>query len=109
MNIDHRITLQACLQATRPGASNAVANLLSFEIQSSTEWRFIEQFKPNLFVDIDKTLQIKQDAMAAYDTETKPYPFPRSSEGIKAHAMVRGMQAGVTHAEAFQVIRSIVS
>lgn len=107
-NIDHRITFQACLQATRPGANNTIANVLSFEVQSSTEWRFVDQFKPNLFVDISDTVQQKVDAMAAYDTEVKPYPFPRSADGIKAFAMVRGMQAGVAHAEAFQIIRSIV-
>lgn len=107
-NMDHRLTLQACLQATRPGANNAVANLLSFEVQSSTEWRFTDQFRPGVFVDIGATLETKLQAMAAYESEVRPYPFPRSREGITAQAMVRGMQAGIEYAEAFQLVRSII-
>ena len=106
-NNDHKLTFQATLQATRPGALNSVATVLSFEILSSTEWAFIETFKPNYFVSIEAEIEAKLNAMAKYKTETKPFPFPRSSEGIRALAMLRGAQAGVKFAEAFQVVRSI--
>ena len=39
------------------------------------------------------------------ESEIKKYPFPRSLEGIKVLAMMRGMQAGFKYAEAFNIIR----
>lgn len=106
-NNDHKVAFQATLQATRPGALNNVSTVISFEILSSTEWAFVETFKPNYFVSIEAEIEAKLDAMAKYTTETRPFPFPRSAEGIRALAMLRGTQAGVKFAEAFQVVRSI--
>ena len=108
-NNDHRITFQAALQATRPGALNHVASVLSYEVLTSTEWRFVESFLPNYFVSIEDEIEAKVDAMAAYTTETKPFPFPRSAENIRALAMLRGAQAGVSFAEAFHVVRGILA
>ena len=108
-NNDHGIAFQATLQASRPGALNHVANVLSYEVPTSTEWRFTETFTPNYFIGIEDEIDAKIKAMAAYGSEQKPYPFPRSAEGLRALAMVRGMQAGIPYAEAFQVIRGILS
>jgi LmbE family N-acetylglucosaminyl deacetylase len=109
-NNDHRIAFQATLQATRPGALNKVASLLSFETPSSTEWRFVESFQPNYFVSIgEEDLETKLTAMKFYASETKPFPFPRSQEAIRAHAMVRGAQAGLPFAEAFHIVRGIAA
>lgn len=107
-NQDHRIVFQATLQATRPGALNKVASFLSFEIPSSTDWRFVEAFRPNYFVSIDEeALNTKLSAMKLYASEMKPYPSARSPEAIRALAMVRGAQAGLPFAEAFQIVRGI--
>ncbi len=106
-NNDHGITFQATLQATRPGALNHVENVLSYEVPTSTEWRFTEAFTPNYLVGIEDEMEAKVKAMAAYTSEQKPYPFPRSAEGLRTLAKVRGMQAGLPYAEAFQVIRAI--
>jgi LmbE family N-acetylglucosaminyl deacetylase len=107
-NNDHCLTFQAVLQATRPGAQNKVATVLSFEIPSSSEWRFTQSFVPNVFIDIDRTIQTKISAFALYKSETKDYPFPRSDEGLEVFAKMRGMQSGCRHAEAFVLIRSII-
>mgnify|MGYP001336083408 CR=1 FL=1 len=107
-NVDHRITFQAALQATRPGAQNFVPNLLSFEVPSSTEWRFTEQFAPNLFIGIEDELERKLAAFEMYATEIRPYPFPRSVEGLRSISRVRGMQAGLPYAEAFVIVRSLI-
>ena len=107
-NNDHRLVFQAVLQATRPGAQNIVDNVLSFEILSSTEWRFTEGFKPNYFVNIEFEIKNKINAFSKFITEQKPFPFPRSSEGIKILSKYRGMQAAVQNAEAFFIVRSIV-
>jgi len=107
-NNDHRIVCRASIMATRPGAQNRVARLLSYEVLSSSEWAFGEPFVPTSFEQIEEQdLALKWQALAAYETEVKDYPFPRSEQGVRALAMSRGMQAGVPLAEAFGLIREI--
>jgi LmbE family N-acetylglucosaminyl deacetylase len=105
-NNDHRIVFRATIMATRPGTHNRVARLLSYEVLSSSEWAFSEAFSPNIFEQIEEQdLNNKWQALAAYETEVKDFPFPRSDQGLRAQAMSRGMQAGVPLAEAFYLIR----
>ncbi len=40
-----------------------------------------------------------------YESEIQKPPFPRSEEAIKALAVLRGSEAGFTHAEAFYSIK----
>ena len=106
VNNDHRIVSRATIMATRPGALNQVSRLMSYEVLSSSEWSFGEPFSPNIFEQIEEQdLKIKWQALSAYQTEVKSYPFPRSEEGIRIQAMSRGMQAGIPLAEAFHLIR----
>lgn len=106
VNNDHRIVCRATVMATRPGAQNRVARLLSYEVLSSSEWSFGEAFAPTSFEEIEEPdLTLKCQALTAYETEMKEYPFPRSEQGARVQAMKRGMQAGVPLAEAFQLIR----
>jgi LmbE family N-acetylglucosaminyl deacetylase len=105
-NNDHRVVYRATIMATRPGAQNRVARLLSYEVLSSSEWSFGEAFAPTSFEQIEEAdLALKWRSLIAYDTEMKTYPFPRSEQGVRAQAMSRGMQAGVPLAEAFYLIR----
>jgi LmbE family N-acetylglucosaminyl deacetylase len=105
-NNDHRIVCRATIMATRPSAQNRVARVLSYEVLSSSEWAFSESFVPNCFEHIEEQdLNLKWQALSAYETEVKAYPFPRSEPGVRALAMSRGMQAGVSLAEAFYMIR----
>ena len=106
---DHVRVLQATLQATRPGALNLVKNVYSFEVLSSTEWRFLEPFKPNVFFRLEKRhVDLKIRAFSKYISEAKAFPFPRSAESIETLAKLRGMQIGCKYAEAFSVIREIL-
>lgn len=105
---DHKIVFQATLQATRPGALNRVATILSYEVLSSSEWTFVDGFLPNYFVPIADEIDAKLNAIAAYASEIKPFPFPRSAEAVRALAMLRGSQAGELYAEAFHIVRSIM-
>ena len=108
LNIDHRTTFHAVLTATRPGAG--VTDLYCFEIPSATEWAFqrIEPiFRPNVFVDITETIEVKLEAMATYVDEMRPYPHPRSVRAMKAISERWGSVAGLDHAEAFELVRSI--
>jgi LmbE family N-acetylglucosaminyl deacetylase len=104
---DHKITYRAVLQATRP-VGKIVKNLLSFEILSSTEWNYIEAFKPNILVDITSTINEKINAMHCYSTEQPKYPHPRSDQVIRSLATMRGSQSGVEYAEGFKIIRSFL-
>jgi LmbE family N-acetylglucosaminyl deacetylase len=105
-NNDHRIVFRATIMATRPGTQNRVTRLLSYEVLSSSEWAFGEAFSPTSFEQIEEQdLTKKWQALAAYETEVKAFPFPRSEHGVRTQAMSRGMQAGVPLAEAFYLIR----
>lgn len=105
-NSDHRRIAESIIMATRPGALNAVKTVMSMEIPSSTEWNFNSPFEPNLFISInDNEMNAKIEALEKYNTEIKPFPFPRSAEGLKAFARYRGLQSGNSYAEAFRIIR----
>ena len=110
LNIDHVVTARAVLTAVRPSPQNPVRELYSFEVGSSTEWafdRFARTFRPSLFVDVAETIEVKVRAMAAYRSETRAFPHPRSPEAIRAAAARWGSVAGVSAAEAFDVIRML--
>ena len=107
-NNDHKIIYNSTLMAARPIPENKIMRIYSYEIQSSSEWNFENQFQPNYFVSLSEDdLNMKIEALNMYKSEIKKYPFPRSNEGIKTLAMYRGMQVGVKYAEAFKLIRQI--
>ena len=109
VNVDHRVTHEAVLAATRPVPGGTVATVLAFEVPSSTEWGFsaATAFSPTVFVDVADTLQDKLDALSEYGSEMREFPHPRSAEAVRALATWRGATAGVAAAEAFQVVRAI--
>src|ERR1700685_3404532 len=85
LNIDHGVVHRAVLTATRPMAGQPVRNIYAFEVPSSTEWSFqrVEPaFRPNVFLDISATLEIKIQAMACYESEARKFPHPRSPEAL---------------------------
>lgn len=109
VNNDHQIAFQATLQATRPGAKNFVKNVLTFEVLSSSEWRFSSVFMPNIFIELSaQELELKIAALNEYHSEVKLFPFPRSEQGVKTLAMYRGMQIVKNYVEAFKLVRGIV-
>lgn len=110
LNIDHKIVHRAVLTATRPVKNCPVKEIFTFEVPSSTDWAFQEfepVFRPNVFVDITKTLDIKMQAMQIYESEARAYPHPRSAEALRAIARRWGSIAGLDAAEAFQLVRSV--
>lgn len=110
LNIDHRLTAQAVVTATRTIAGTSVKEVLAFHIPSSTEWSFGvtgDTFQPNVFVDVNGHLKNKIAAMDHYEKEIREFPHPRSSEALDAIAKTWGSVAGYSSAEAFQLIRSL--
>ena len=107
LNIDHGIVYKAIMTATRPRIGNKIEQVFSFEVPCSSNWIYEDKFNPNVFVDISKTIKIKQKAFNVYKNEIKPFPFPRSKIGIDTLAKFRGMQSGLKYAEAFKLERGI--
>ena len=110
LNVDHGIIHRAALTATRPVSGQPVREVYAFEVPSSTEWAFQQigpSFRPNVFVDITHTLEIKISAMNCYETEARKFPHPRSPEALRALATRWGSVCGCDAAEAFELIRSV--
>ena len=105
VNVDHRTVYQACLQSTRPTSKKKIKALISFEILSSTEWKYSKIFEPNLFINVEKEIKYKIKALKRYKSEIRKYPHPRSDEGVKSLARYRGMQSHYKFAEAFKIVR----
>jgi len=108
LNVDHGVVHRAVLTATRPVAGQSVSEIYAFEVPSSTEWAFQRlepSFRPNVFVDITETLEMKIEALACYDTEARKFPHPRSPEALRATATRWGSVAGLAAVEAFELIR----
>lgn len=103
VNADHRVLADAVAVACRPYAAPLVEELLAFYTPSSTEWG--APFRADLFVDIGAQLEGKLAAMAAYASEGRPAPHPRSQEALAATARFWGSQVGYAAAEPFTVLR----
>lgn len=109
LNIDHRITYNATITATRPYQKSTVKKILTFEVPSSTEWNFSKTFSPNIFIDITKELSYKIRSMKAYKTELRAYPHPRSTKGLEIIAKRWGTVSGYKAAEAFCLVREFAN
>jgi len=107
LNIDHQITYQAVVTATRPMEDESVKEIYSFEVLSSTEWNYPLSFSPDLFFDISETIKLKKEAMKQYNSELCQFPHPRSIEGIELNAKYHGMRVGKAYVEAFKTVRVI--
>lgn len=111
MNIDHQLTHQAVLTATRPMPGECVKEIYAMEVPSSTEWNNFSKetiFTPNLFVDVSDTIEKKIEAMACYASELREYPHPRSLQFIKELAHTNGIKVGLPYSENFQLVRKIL-
>ena len=111
INRDHQCLFDSVLVATRPVPGCPVRRLVTYAPLSSTEWDppvTARPFAPNLFVDIERTIEDKLAAMRRFATELRDYPHPRSLEGIRAFAAREGSRVGVRFAEPFCVMREIL-
>ena len=98
-NQDHRAVYQACRVACRN-----IKKILAYEVPSSTI-----HFMPNFYVEIEEEfLDNKIKAMACYESEAREYPNPRSPEGLRAFAQMRGMECNRKLAEAFILLKEVV-
>jgi len=109
LNIDHRIIHEAVVTACRPEPGNRVRRLLSFEINSSTEWQpdSVSSFQPSWFEDVSGSISRKLQALEAYSIEIRPWPHSRSLKAVEHLARWRGSTVGTEAAEAFMLLREV--
>jgi len=109
LNIDHRLTSQAVITACRPLPGFCVKEILFFEVISSTEWQLagVDPFAPNYFVDISNFLELKLEALKAYESEMRSWPHARSLENVAHLAHFRGASLGLNAAESFMLGRGV--
>lgn len=109
VNIDHQLTFQATMTASRPLSGEKLQGVITFETASGTEWIASSdprQFRPNLFFEVYKNdVEAKIKGMESYEFERRPYPHPRSPEALIIQAQRCGISVGKPYAEAFCLIR----
>jgi LmbE family N-acetylglucosaminyl deacetylase len=111
LNVDHRETARASEAAARLFQRKTefprLRALLYMEVLSSTDWAPAigdNPFEPRAFFEVGEGgIEAKLRALSAYGGVMRPYPHPRSAEAIRALATLRGGQAGMRFAEAFQI------
>lgn len=106
VNRDHKVVFEAVLVASRP-TRDFIEAVLTFDTASSTEWAYPRSFVPDSWVDISGVLDEKLSAMACYESEVRPFPHPRSLEGLAARARSWGVQSCMPAAEVFMTIRQV--
>jgi len=107
MNLDHRLIFEASLVATRPTGPSRLRRVYAYEVASATEWGEVHPFRvfqPSTFIDISAVLDRKLRALAAYATELRAAPHPRSLSVVELYARAWGARAGMQAAEAMQLV-----
>ncbi len=107
---DHRAVYEASLVAARPVGDYSVLNIYSYETLSETEWAppfGDDAFIPTHFINIEKQLNFKLEAMKCFKSQVREFPSTRSLETIEALAKLRGATVGFQRAEAFMTIRTV--
>ena len=111
LNIDHQLTYESVITATRPLKNESVISIITFETFSGTEWQASIDpriYRPNFFIEIsNEELEIKKQAMDCYKFEKRDYPHPRSNKALKISAQKNGIIVGCSLAESFCIIRLI--
>jgi N-acetylglucosamine malate deacetylase 1 len=111
IHTDHRITFSAVISASKWFRARSIKKILTYEVLSETDAAIAIDapgFRPNVFVDVSKTLDDKIRIMKLYGGELGEFPFPRSEKAIRALACVRGAAAGLEAAESFVLLKEIV-
>lgn len=103
-NQDHRAIYEAILTALRPHDKIPFIKrvLLYEEPETFGTLRKNESFKPTYFRTLDIDFKLK--AIQIYESQMRAY---RSLEQVKTIAKLRGMQANMEYAEAFEIVRWI--
>ena len=111
IHFDHQLVFCSSLVASRPVNQFSPVTIYAYEALSETNWNapyITPAFIPNVFVDIEKYLDMKLAAFECFQSQCKKFPNERSLESIEYLAKLRGSQVNRKAAEAFLLIRGIV-
>ena len=104
LNKDHQIVFDSTLIATR-STTTGVKEILSYELPGVVKTPFLH----NRYVDINNQIKYKINASKMYKSEVEKFPHPRSIKAIENLSIQRGIESGLKNAEAFEIIKSIIS
>jgi len=107
---DHRVCFNAAYACSKVFRCPSLKTILMYETVSETDFSpplAQDMFVPNYFVDVTTYMSQKISLMQVYESELSEHPFPRSIASLQALATLRGSAAGVSRAEAFQLIKHI--
>jgi LmbE family N-acetylglucosaminyl deacetylase len=107
---DHTVVFDAAASATKSFRAPSIRSVLMYETLSETDFGVrpgAGAFAPQVFVDVHDHLERKLEILATYASEMGEFPFPRSSDAVRALAMLRGAQSGVRAAEAFMLVKAV--
>ncbi|MFI9503348.1 PIG-L deacetylase family protein [Nocardia sp. NPDC052566] len=112
-HIDHRVTFESAVVATRPYRGGRDIRLTAmYETISETYWNVPgaePAFNPHWTVDITESLEAKLAAFGEMPSRHAHFPGPRSTEALTGLAQFRGSQASCGYGESFQFVRSSIA
>ena len=109
---DHGMVAGAVLSCAKWFRHSSVQKIYAYEVLSETDFALDpsrSKFEPSVFVNVTKYFQKKIEIAQIYSSEMGQFPFPRSVEALKALANVRGAASGCEYAEAFMLIKEIIT
>ena len=108
---DHKAVFEATMACTKWFRYPSVEKVLAYETLSETDFTInpdANNFRPNVYINIEKYLDKKIELMNIYESEVGTFPFPRSEKAIRSLAYVRGSASGYEAAEAFMLLKERV-
>lgn len=106
VNKDHKLVFESTVVAVRPFVGQSVKRVLSYRVPSSTEWGK-NDFKPNVFVEVEEYYDKKEKAILAYESELRKSPHPRCIETVNIYDNYLGRTVGYKRTESFIVYKSL--
>jgi LmbE family N-acetylglucosaminyl deacetylase len=107
---DHAFVFDAAIAAAKTFRAPWVHSIYAYETLSETEFGLRPDdsgFRANLFISIEAYLEKKLSILQIFKDEMGIFPFPRSTECVKALAILRGSQSGFHAAEAFMLLKEM--
>lgn len=106
LHSDHIVVHKAVMVACRYKHGSCVKNVLTFPVISSSDIHPNWQWSANYYVDIEKFIEIKIEAMQLYETEYKELAHHRGENAIRTWAAFYGLHANMKYAEPLKIIRA---
>ncbi|BDA82969.1 PIG-L domain-containing protein [Aureimonas sp. SA4125] len=111
VHLDHQLIFLSSMVAARPHQAEYPPTILAYETVSETNWNapyVTAAFIPQVFIDIERSLERKLEAMAMFASQLRALPHERSLETLRALAILRGATVHRRAAEAFVLVRTVI-